>query len=295
MHGTLTSSSSGHSSSEDKWFGFDATDVLNKRDASTSRAYTRKNPNLNSGEVNFKTPSNEMLAEPFMSKQSYSNDQLFHNADNMQRGQTKPYADERSHASNKVFNESEGASTSAMSDTKKPTTPLNETHRRHLSMKAPSSHRHSTHGHYTGSVQENLLKLICPDYETELSENNLHQNEHMRIKKQRSSGNLFLPTTSSSKLCDYEENSRLMQNRLDKDLTLESFEGLNLKDSTTIVTTARPATIIATTKYSPNEIHNESSTSGQHANTNNELQHSSDLNNAMYQVDKILIFKKFMT
>lgn len=285
MHGTLTSSSSGHSSSEDKWFGFDSTDVHNKRDASTSRAYTRKNPNMNSSEVNFKTPSNEMLAEPFMAKPSYSNDQLFHNADNIQRSQSKPYNDERPHASNKIFNELEGASTSSMNDAKKPTTPLNEAHRRHLSMKAPSSHRHSTHGHYTGSVQENLLKLICPDYEAESSENNLHHNEHMKIKKQRSSGNLFLPTTSSSKLCDYDENNRIMQNRLDKDLTLESFEGLNLKDSSTIVTTARPATIISSTKYSPNEINNEGSTSGQHV-TNNEVQHSSELNsNSMNQVN----------
>lgn len=278
IHGTLTSSSSGHSSSEDKWFGFD-TDVHNKRDISTSRIY--KNPNMSSNENNFKIPSNEILTDSFASNNNFPNDQLFINAENM-RGQPKTYCSDENQmnkisTSSKNINEFEGASSSAMNDVKKTSTPLNETHRRHFSMKAPSSHRHSTHGHYTNSVQENLLKLICPDYEAESSENNTqHQNDHMRIKKQRSSGNLFHPTSSSSKLCD--ENNRMIQNRIDKDMTLESFEGISLKDNSTIVTTARPATIISTTKYFPNDKCNEGSTSMQ-LMTSNDMQHHYDVKN----------------
>lgn len=242
--GTLTSSSSGHSSSDDKWYSYDFIDANTKPDANKSeenRSQLYKSPIL--VEQNLKLVTEFAASKPanFPLIDNRSSDTQIPKKDS--RFNNYQLDTESSEVSNQKLNANYKNNNSML---------VNDKTRRPISLRMPNQHRHSTHTSYTSNFQEDLMKLISPEY---LNAESYQQD--LEVKSRVSKEQNLLTTKS---------NCSFVQNKNERDINIMSLDKISLSDDIAIVTTARarPATIVATTFNS-----SSTSTSSNYMNRNN--------------------------
>lgn len=233
--GTLTSSSSGHSSSEDKWYSYDFTSDI-KINSNRHKSSPLLDANL------------KKISEPNSNRQQHD-DSISPSQESSLVHTPKKEAKNNIYALN-----IESPSTSKVNSNHKNQILMNDMTRRPVSLRTPNNYRHSTHTPYTGNFQEDLIKLISPDYL--ISENFPKDLEQESFPSSNASSTTKSPTKNYS-------NNSSSSNKKERD-AIKSFEALSFKDDT-IVTTARPATIIAT------------SSSASHSNSINQNENNNEL------------------
>lgn len=250
--GTLTSSSSGHSSSEDKWYSYDFIDANMKSDASKSednRSQLYKNPSLVESHLNRVTEFATSKQPSYSLTDNRSSDNNSKTSLETSIQVSKPKKESRinnHHSSTDASSEAPILKLQTTNYKNNNSMLVNDMTRRPISLRLPNHHRHSTHTPYTSNFQEDLMKLISPEY---LNTENYQQDlvdKNRSSKEQNLINSLVHKYKSPSKVYDSEKNSTFVQNRKERDIV--SLEKISLNEDTTCVTTARarPATIVAT-------------------------------------------------